>query len=66
MWAHAEGAPELLTGDELDTLEPRDLEYRCSSLPVLHGMPQSKTTVFSVSSCLGLSQLPAIPDFHSN
>ena len=30
---HAEGAPELLTGQELDSLEPRDLVYRCPSRP---------------------------------
>ncbi|CAK0785709.1 hypothetical protein CVIRNUC_008920 [Coccomyxa viridis] len=30
--AQQEGAPELLTGQELDTLEPRDLEYRITML----------------------------------
>ena len=28
----AEGASEPMTGLELDALEPRDLEYRCSAL----------------------------------
>ena len=47
MWAHAEGAPELLTGEQLDTLEPRDLEYRCPCLPYC-----SQRLDFSVTSCL--------------
>ena len=49
MWAHAEGAPELLTGQELDTLEPRDLEYRCPSLPILPALPSMLQSAFSLS-----------------
>lgn len=35
----AEGASEPMTGEELDALEPRDLEYRCCA--VLRPVPQA-------------------------
>ena len=63
MWAHAEGAPELLTGEQLDTLEPRDLEYRCP-LSALHAAVSTMVLVFPAAwasfSCLPCLTFPQI------